>query len=137
MSYFYSVMRKLKSHPFVILSCLLFVFTSCEHDSMIVSGVDEREANMIVVFLDSKGISSRKVQSSSGNEIGGAQNAGPRFAIHVGEGQAVEAMAILNRNGLPRRSGTNLLELFAKQGLMTSDKEENIRYQAWTCTANH
>ena len=41
-----------------------------------------------------------------------------------------EAMAILNQNGLPRAKGTNLLELFAKQGLMTTEKEESIRYQA-------
>lgn len=113
----------------MLLSCMLLVLTSCEHDTAIVSGIDEREANMIVVFLESKGIQSRKVQSSSGGEVGG-QSSGPKFAIHVSEGQVVEAMSILNRNGLPRKSGTNLLELFAKQGLMTSDKEENIRYQA-------
>jgi type III secretion protein J len=41
-----------------------------------------------------------------------------------------QAMAILNQNGLPRIQGTTLLELFAKQGLMTTDKEESIRYQA-------
>src|SRR3990167_3030243 len=39
-------------------------------------------------------------------------------------------MAVLNRAGLPRRVGTNLLELFAKSGLMSSDREETIRYQA-------
>jgi type III secretion protein J len=39
-------------------------------------------------------------------------------------------MAILNQNGLPRKKGTTLLDLFAKAGLMSSDKEETIRYQA-------
>jgi type III secretion protein J len=41
-----------------------------------------------------------------------------------------EAMAILNQNGLPRRMGTDLLSLFAGGGIMTTEKEETIRYQA-------
>ncbi|MCH9630961.1 MAG: hypothetical protein S4CHLAM37_09720 [Chlamydiia bacterium] len=129
MSRFTSFLKKIRNNPFLLLSCMLLVLTGCEHDSAIVTGVDEREANMIVVFLESKGIHARKVEASSGPEIGG-QSTGPKFAIHVDQSQAVDAMSILNRNGLPRKSGTNLLELFAKQGLMTSDKEENIRYQA-------
>ena len=43
---------------------------------------------------------------------------------------SIEAIAYLNQNGFPREKGSTLLELFAKQGLMTSDKEETIRYQA-------
>ena len=39
-------------------------------------------------------------------------------------------MALLNRFGLPRKQGTDLLTLFAKSGLMSSDREETIRYQA-------
>ena len=39
-------------------------------------------------------------------------------------------MAFLNQQGLPRQKGTTLLQLFAKTGLMSSDREENIRYQA-------
>lgn len=130
MNRLFSLIKKIRSNPLTLLFSMLFLFASCEHDSMIVSNVDEREANMIVVFLESKGITARKVQSSSGNEVGGGQSTGPKYSIHVSEGQAVDAMSILNRNGLPRKTGTNLLELFAKQGLMTSDKEENIRYQA-------
>ena len=44
--------------------------------------------------------------------------------------KATEAMSLLNQFGLPRKKGTSLLELFAKQGLMSSDKEETIRFQA-------
>ena len=39
-------------------------------------------------------------------------------------------MAILNQNGLPRVQGTDLLTLFAQQGLMSSANSETIRYQA-------
>ena len=55
---------------------------------------------------------------------------GTKYNIIVNDKQSVDALALLNRNGLPRKMGTTLLDLFAKQGLMTSDREETIRYQA-------
>lgn len=112
--------------PFLLL--LLTLLTACENNQYIVNGIDEREANEIVVFLASKNIEAQKVeapQSDTGNA-----NPIPMFNINVSADRAVEAMAILNKVGLPRRQGTNLLELFSKQGLMSSDREETIRYQA-------
>jgi type III secretion protein J len=112
----------------ITLIFLLFL-TSCEKPNTIVSSVDEREANLIVVFLESKGIKAMKIKEAAGGGAGGEQTAA-KFDISVDETQAITAMSILNRNGLPRRQGTNLLDLFAKQGLMSSDREETIRYQA-------
>lgn len=114
----------------LLLSLLLsLVFlTGCENMMPIINDVDEREANEIVVFLASKGIPAQKMASVS-SAPGGA--AGPQmYSISVESDQATQAMAILNQNGLPRKKGTNLLDLFAKAGLMSSDKEETIRYQA-------
>lgn len=112
------------------ICALFFIFLAgCETTNTIISGLDEREANLIVVFLESKGIKAQKIRASTGPQMGGEQT-GPKFDIGVSEHQAIEAMSILNRNGLPRKQGTNLLDLFAKSGLMTSDKEETIRYQA-------
>ncbi len=95
---------------------------------MIITDVDEREANEIVVFLASKGISAQKVATVSAAP--GAATEGTKFSISVEEGRSTDAMAILNQNGLPRKKGTTLLDLFAKSGLMSSDKQETIRYQA-------
>jgi type III secretion protein J len=107
---------------------LLFLLTGCENNKVIVNGVNEREANEIVVFLASRGINAQKVAAKQAAGIG---ETGPAmYGIAVDEKDMTEAMAILNQNGLPRIQGTNLLELFAKQGLMTTDKEESIRYQA-------
>jgi type III secretion protein J len=114
---------------FFLLSVVLLALTGCEMQKVVVNDLDEREANEIVVFLASRGIKSEKVPGKSSNAIGGEMGAA-MWAISVVEGDMTEAMAILNQNGLPRRKGTNLLELFAKQGLMSSDKEETIRYQA-------
>lgn len=110
--------------------CLLFLLllTSCESNQSIVNNIDEKEANEIVVYLASKGIAAQKVQAAS-SEVGGT---GPSnlFNIMVDGGRLTEAMALLNRVGLPRIQGTTLLDLFAKSGLMQSDREETIRYQA-------
>jgi type III secretion protein J len=112
---------------FSLLFSLLFL-TGCEHSMMIINEVDEREANEIVVFLASKGIQAQKVNAVS-LAPGGAEGV-QKYSISVDSTQATEAMAILNQNGLPRKKGTNLLNLFSNTGLMSSDKQETIRYQA-------
>lgn len=113
----------------LVLSMSLLLLTACGKDAEVISNLDERDANLIVVFLESKGIAAKKIASSSGPAVGAA-NTGPKFSIHVDQKASINAMAVLNQNGLPQRQGTNLLDLFAKQGLMSSDKEETIRYQA-------
>jgi len=115
-----------------LLTLLLFflVFLSaCATQNSIVNNVDEREANEIVVFLASKGISAQKIAASE-SAAAGATGPSNLWNIAVGEKEMTSAMAILNQNGLPRRQGTTLLDLFAKSGLMSSDKEESIRFQA-------
>ena len=108
---------------------LVLLLAGCESNRVIVNNVDEREANEIIVFLASKGISAQKVAGAAA--VGVAAQAGPtKYGLAVSEKDMNEAMSILNQNGLPRKQGTDLLTLFAKQGLMTTDKEESIRYQA-------
>lgn len=117
---------KLRSLTFFLF--LALTITGCQNNSAIVTNVDEKEANLIVVFLDSKGIKASKVKIVASSAGGG--DAAQMFEIMVSDTQSIQAMAFLNQFGLPKRKGTNLLELFAKQGLMSSDKEETIRYQA-------
>lgn len=119
--------RLIKVGLFLCITCLV---SACDESSNIVTNVDEREANIIVVFLESKGIKAFKQLVATGPAVGGEGPASPKFNIMVDPTKSIEAMAILNANGLPHRQGTNLLELFAKQGLMSTDKEETIRYQA-------
>lgn len=96
---------------------------------IIINDVEEREANEIIVFLASRGISSEKMQaiSTGANATG---NEAVKWSISVDGVHSTKAMSILNQNGLPRKKGTSLLDLFAKAGLMSSEKEETIRYQA-------
>jgi type III secretion protein J len=112
-----------------IVFFVILLLAACSTNQSIVSNIDEREANEIVVFLASKGIEAQKVIATSSGTPGGAATV-ELFNINVDSSHTTEAMALLNRVGLPRRQGTNLLTLFAKSGLMSSDREEAIRYQA-------
>ena len=111
------------------LGMVLIFLTGCDTSQEIVSNVNQKEANVILVLLESKGIPASKSKSSSGTEIGG-EGGDVKYSIVVPAAHAIDAIAYLNQNGFPRQKGSNLLDLFAKQGLMTSDKEETIRYQA-------
>jgi type III secretion protein J len=109
------------------LSLLLFL-AGCSTDQTIVNNVVERDANEIIVFLSSKGIEAQKVLTpSSGIAATAPTNL---YSIVVPSSQAVDAMATLNKVGLPRPQGITLLDLFAKSGLMSSTMEDTVRYQA-------
>jgi type III secretion protein J len=119
---------RIKSLTRLLTIFMLLLLCSCENNRVIVNNLDEREANEIIVFLASKAINAEKIQMSSSTPGGGAEMI--KYSLAVKPSQSTEAMALLNQNGLPRIKGTNLLDLFAKAGLMSSEKEETIRYQA-------
>ncbi len=115
----------------VILVFLSLIFlASCEKQMIIVTDVPEREANEILVFLASKGVDASKTAAPTGTGVAMGTSEGSKWNILVDEKKELEAMAILNRNGLPRKKSVSLLELFAKSGLISSEREENIRFQA-------
>lgn len=109
---------------FVLLTGML---TSCESRRIIVNGLDEKEANEILVFLSNKGIDAHKVQAATEGSGGGKA---VLWNISVESSQGNEAMALLNQVGLPRRRGQNLLGIFSNVGLVPSGMQEKIRYQA-------
>lgn len=110
---------------FLILAMLL---SSCESRRTIVNGLDEKEANEILVFLSTKGINANKVQAISEGAGGGGKAV--LWNISVEDSRANEAMGLLNQVGLPRRRGQNLLSLFSNVGLVPSGMQDKIRYQA-------
>lgn len=110
-----------------LLGLSLFFLTGCEHSTAIVSSVDEKEANVILVLLESKGISATKVKAASGPGAGDSKSS---YTIMVDDTNMIDAIAYLNQSGFPKKSPPTLLELFSSSGLVTSNKEETIRYQA-------
>lgn len=103
------------------------VFTSCQTQSTIVNSIPEREANEIVVLLNSKGIQAQKTAAPAA-AIGGGTGE-KMWDITVPASQITDSLAILNQAGLPRLKGTSLLQLFGSQGLVPSDMQDRIRYQ--------
>ncbi|MFN4174335.1 MAG: EscJ/YscJ/HrcJ family type III secretion inner membrane ring protein, partial [Parachlamydiaceae bacterium] len=115
---------------FIKILPLLFIvtlFCACESRKTIVNGLQEKEANEILVYLSSKGIEAQKIP------VAGATTGGQKttvFDISVKEEEANNAMSLLNQAGLPRRQGQNLLGIFANTGLVPSEMQDKIRYQA-------
>lgn len=112
----------------ILLSLCLPLLTGCASQKTIVNSLDEREANEILVFLSSKGIQAIKAQSTE--SAGPGASKAVLWDIKVDTTQANEAMALLNQAGLPRRKGQSLLGIFAGGGLVPSELQEKIRYQA-------
>lgn len=113
---------------FLILVLPLLLLTSCEQRKTIVNGLNEREANEIIVFLDLRGIDASKAQAESSGGGGGGDIV--LWNISVSEERATEAMAILNANGLPKIQSKDLLGIFKDSGLVPSELQEKVRYQA-------
>jgi type III secretion protein J len=112
----------------ILLFSLFLLLAACETNETIVNNVIERDANEIIVFLSSKGIDAQKVLTPSSGI--GASAPSNLYSIVVPSNQSIDAMAILNKVGLPRPQGITLLDLFAKSGLMSSTMEDTVRYQA-------
>lgn len=113
----------------LLVLLILPLLVSCESNRTIVNGIDEREANEIIVLLSSKGINAEKVKSTEGTSAGGTQKAA-LWDISVPDQETTEAMSILNNAGLPKKKALSLLNIFSNTGLVPTDMAEKIRYQA-------
>jgi len=112
---------------FLFLFCLC-ILTSCESNKIIVNDLDEKDANEILVFLASRNIEAEKVKAESAGGGGGSQLV--KWNIAVKSSEASEGMRLLNQQGLPRRRPQTILDLYATSGLVPSDAQEKIKYQA-------
>ena len=117
---------------YLLLICLcLPLLTSCESQRVIVNALpDERDANEILVFLSSKGINATKQPSAAATGGGGGSKQQVLWNISVSNDDALNAMSYLNQAGLPRKRSQSLLNIFTGAGLVPSEMEQKIRYQA-------
>lgn len=118
----------IKSGKYFLTILTLLFLSGCSENQSIVNNVSERDANEIIVFLASRGITAQKMQAEA--PAGAGAQTAVMWNIVVPSNNTVQAMALLNQAGLPRKQGTTLLTLFPGGGLMTTDRSENIRYQA-------
>lgn len=106
----------------------LVAFPGCESRKTIVNDIDEREANEIVVFLASKNIPAYKIAAKESTAGSGPKI--PLYDIAVDPPNAIRAMALLSAEGLPRPPSESLLNIFPAGGLVPSEMQQQIRYQA-------
>lgn len=112
-----------------LLTCvaLLALLSGCASDRTIVQDLEQKEANEIIVLLAHKGIQANKVKQEV---TGGGAGAAVTFMIQVAGKDRERALEILNQHGLPRPRGRNLLGIFGQGGLVPSEFEEKIKFQA-------
>jgi len=115
-------------YKFFLLILLSTVLTSCGSQKTIVNGLEEKDANEILVYLATKGIDANKVPAPGVEGGGGSKII--LWNINVPQDQAIEAMGLLNQVGLPRRREQNLLGIFSNSSLVPSNMQEKVRYQA-------
>lgn len=98
-----------------VLASLLLV--ACE--ATIEEGLEERQANAILVALNQQGIAGSKEHDT------GRQGEG--FRVTVPPGEVPRALSILREEGLPRRIEPGLSEVFSEGALVPTPTEERAR----------
>lgn len=101
-----------------ILFCLAFAFllTACEVE--LYRSVPERDANIMISILHHHNIDAEKQESQPEGY----------YSVLVDKNEFAKAVDLLSVQGYPRRSHTNLGELFQPSGLVSTQFEEQVRY---------
>ena len=96
-------------------SCLLFA--GCEKETTLHSGLEERQANLVMAALLDAGIGCHKSPGEEGT-----------WNVSVSESKFADAVNLLEKEGLPRKAHQGIGEVFKKTGMISSPSEERIRF---------
>ncbi|WP_296555972.1 type III secretion system inner membrane ring lipoprotein SctJ [Pigmentiphaga sp.] len=100
----------------VCVSLLLALLAACSKMVTLQAGLTDADANEIVLVLNRKGIQVDKQKNKEG------------VTLLVKDSDLSRATETMSAAGLPRRSLSNLGEVFKKQGMISSPMEERVRY---------
>jgi type III secretion protein J len=98
-----------------VLGLMLCALAGCQTE--LYSKLDEREANDMIALLHKYGVAAERSFAKDGTS-----------QISVEERQLPQAIELLKANGLPRRTFTNMGEVFKSSGLISSPTEERARF---------
>ena len=93
------------------------LLAGCDKETTLHSGLEERQANLVMAALLDAGISCHKEPGEEGT-----------WNVMVSEPKFAEAVNLLERQGLPRRTRQGIAEVFKKTGMISSPSEERIRF---------
>lgn len=98
----------------------LAVLGCCACQTAVIDGVDEAEANEIVLALDERGVAAEKTRSD------GAQG----FRVLVANDDVATALRTLQESELPNSDTASLATTFEEPGLVPTATEERARFSA-------
>lgn len=97
---------------------VVLLFTGCVNkETMLHSGLEERQANLVMAALLDAGIGCHKVAGEEGT-----------WNVTVSESRFADAVNLLEKAGLPRKPHQGVGEVFKKSGMISSPSEERIRF---------
>ncbi|HEY3355320.1 MAG TPA: secretion protein [Polyangia bacterium] len=88
-------------------------------------GLDERQANQIVLTLDQAGITADKLKEEGGREA--------TFRVRVAGADAAQAWKVLKAHELPRERAKGLLEVFGQPSLIPTATQERALHLTALC----
>ena len=103
-------------YAFSLLSAALLL-AGCDKETTLHSGLEERQANLVMAALLDAGITCSKEPGEEGT-----------WNVMVSEQKFAQAVNLLEQQGLPRRSHMGVGEVFKKTGMISSPSEERIRF---------
>lgn len=116
-------LARLKARLLPVFFALAFVLSAsaCEGQVDIVHGLNELEANEILVVLEGQGIPARK-QKEEGRIV--------TWAVLVPQSQSMDALRILVANRLPKPRSQGLAEVYpaGSSGLIPTKSEEKAKF---------
>ena len=95
----------------------LLLFAGCDKETTLHSGLEERQANLVMAALLDAGINCHKAPGEEGT-----------WNVTVVESRFAEAVNLLEKAGRPRHTHQGIGEVFKKTGMISSPSEERIRF---------
>ena len=104
-------------HYSIFILAAAFLLAGCDKETTLHSGLEERQANLVMAALLDAGIDCHKSPGEEGT-----------WNVTVDESKFAAAVNLLEKAGLPRREHKGIGEVFKKTGMISSPSEERIRF---------
>lgn len=100
----------------LVVVCAIGVLTACGQAVNLQSGLNDHDANEIISLLSRNGINATKNVGKDG------------ITLTVKDKELSRATEVMQAAGLPKRSLSNLGQIFKKEGMISTPLEERVRY---------
>jgi len=119
------VSRPIAYAPFVLLLLLAMALAGCSAREELLHGLEEGQANEVLVALEEGGVPALKRHEESGP----APDADARWLVEVDSSGATQARRLLSERALPRVRAAGFEELLARGSMVPTPAEEHARFQ--------